>query len=222
MLDTTDGSASVVATNMAYPLGDVILLSLVVGGFAVTRWHPGRAWAFLGASLIDQRARRQRLPLRDGDRDVQRGRHPRCGLADRAAPDRDRRLAGRRTRPDRSTCAAGNLLAAPTLCALVAITLLIVDHFHRLNLVAITLATLTLAGVLTRLAFTFRENGNLLRRTTDEAITDALTGLGNRRRLISDLDATMEVATIEEPWLLAIFDLDGFKGVQRRVRPPRR
>ena len=91
-------------------------------------------------------------------------------------------------------------------------TLLIVDHFHRLNLVAITLATLTLAGVLTRLAFTFRENGNLLRRTTDEAITDSLTGLGNRRRLISDLDATMEVATIEEPWLLAIFDLDGFKG----------
>ena len=104
------------------------------------------------------------------------------------------------------------LLAAPTLCAFVAVTLLIVDHFHRLNLVAITLATLTLAGVLTRLAFTFRENGNLLRRTTDEAITDSLTGLGNRRRLISDLDATMEVATIEEPWLLAIFDLDGFKG----------
>ena len=104
------------------------------------------------------------------------------------------------------------LLAVPTLCALVAVTLLIVDHFHRLNLVAITLATLTLAGVLTRLAFTFRENGNLLRRTTDEAITDSLTGLGNRRRLISDLDDTMEVATIEEPWLLAIFDLDGFKG----------
>ena len=43
VLGTTDGPPSVVATNMAYPLGDVILLSLVVGGFAVTRWHPGRA-----------------------------------------------------------------------------------------------------------------------------------------------------------------------------------
>jgi diguanylate cyclase (GGDEF)-like protein len=65
--------------------------------------------------------------------------------------------------------------------------------------------------VLTRLALTFRENGNLLRRTTDEAVTDALTGLGNRRRLISDLDTAMELATVEEPWLLTIFDLDGFK-----------
>ena len=58
--------------------------------------------------------------------------------------------------------------------------LLVVDHTHHLSLVAIALATLTLLAVLTRLALTFRENGNLLRRTTDEAITDALTGIGNQ------------------------------------------
>ena len=46
VLDTTDGSASVVATNMAYPLGDVILLSLVVGGFASRGGIPGAPGPF--------------------------------------------------------------------------------------------------------------------------------------------------------------------------------
>ena len=48
VLDTTEGSASVVATNMAYPFGDVILLSLVVGGLHSPAGGPaesGRSWA---------------------------------------------------------------------------------------------------------------------------------------------------------------------------------
>jgi diguanylate cyclase (GGDEF)-like protein len=211
VLDTTDGPPSVVATNMAYPLGDVILLSLVVGGFAVTRWHPGRAWAFLGASLtISALADSAYLYV------TATGTYSEGGVLDAAWPTGLLLIgiaAWQDDGRDRIVDMRGRqLLAVPTVCALVAVTLLVVDHFHRLNLVAITLATLTLAGVLTRLALTFRENGNLLRRTTDEAITDSLTGLGNRRRLISDLDDAMEMATIEEPWLLAIFDLDGFKG----------
>ena len=211
VLESTDGPVSVVATNMAYPLGDVILLSLVVGGFALTRWHPGRAWALLGASLtISALADSAYLYA------TATGTYSEGGLLDAAWPTGLLLIgiaAWQDDGRDRTVDMRGRqLLAAPTLCAFVAISLLIVDHFHRLNLVAIALATLALAGVLTRLALTFRENGNLLRRTTDEAITDALTGLGNRRRLISDLDETMEVATIDEPWLLAIFDLDGFKG----------
>jgi diguanylate cyclase (GGDEF)-like protein len=43
------------------------------------------------------------------------------------------------------------------------------------------------------------------------AMTDALTGLGNRRRLVSDLDAALVAADEAQPLLLAIFDLDGFK-----------
>ena len=40
---------------------------------------------------------------------------------------------------------------------------------------------------------------------------DALTGLGNRRRLMADLEAMVPVATERAPLLLAAFDLDGFK-----------
>ena len=211
VLESTDGPVSVVATNMAYPLGDVILLSLVVGGFALTRWHPGRAWTLLGASLtISALADSAYLYA------TATGTYSEGGLLDAAWPT-GLLLIGMAAWQDDGRdpvvdMRGRQLLAAPTLCAAVAILLLVVDHTQRLNLLAIALATLTLVGVLTRLALTFRENGNLLRRTTDEAITDALTGLGNRRRLISDLDDAMEVATIDEPWLLAIFDLDGFKG----------
>jgi diguanylate cyclase (GGDEF)-like protein len=43
------------------------------------------------------------------------------------------------------------------------------------------------------------------------ALQDPLTGLGNRRRLMADLDERMATATPERPLLLAVFDLDGFK-----------
>jgi diguanylate cyclase (GGDEF)-like protein len=44
-----------------------------------------------------------------------------------------------------------------------------------------------------------------------QALTDELTGLGNRRRLVEELEARIRDATLERPLLLAVFDLDGFK-----------
>src|SRR4051794_34158926 len=45
----------------------------------------------------------------------------------------------------------------------------------------------------------------------EQAVTDALTGLGNRRRLSGDLAAALQRATASRPALLLLFDLDGFK-----------
>ena len=42
-----------------------------------------------------------------------------------------------------------------------------------------------------------------------EALTDPLTGLGNRRRLMHDLDAALKRTAART--LFALFDLDGFK-----------
>ncbi len=55
-----------------------------------------------------------------------------------------------------------------------------------------------------------RENERLLEVSREEALTDALTGLHNRRALIADLTALL---TAERPAaiVLALFDLDGFK-----------
>jgi len=45
----------------------------------------------------------------------------------------------------------------------------------------------------------------------EQAVTDALTGLGNRRRLNADLSAALEPTAAGTPALLLLFDLDGFK-----------
>jgi diguanylate cyclase (GGDEF)-like protein len=45
----------------------------------------------------------------------------------------------------------------------------------------------------------------------EEAMTDALTGLGNRRRLTTDLEAAFKGNASGDPSLLLLFDLDGFK-----------
>jgi len=55
------------------------------------------------------------------------------------------------------------------------------------------------------------ENGKLLIASRIEAITDALTGLGNRRALITDLQAWLVNADTDHELMLALFDLDGFK-----------
>ncbi len=48
-------------------------------------------------------------------------------------------------------------------------------------------------------------------RTSTQALTDPLTGLGNRRKLVVDLQKAMPDASESAPLLLALFDLDGFK-----------
>jgi diguanylate cyclase (GGDEF)-like protein len=55
-----------------------------------------------------------------------------------------------------------------------------------------------------------QENQRLLVLSREEALTDALTGLGNRRALINDLTARL-ARPDDDQILLALFDLDGFK-----------
>jgi diguanylate cyclase (GGDEF)-like protein len=49
------------------------------------------------------------------------------------------------------------------------------------------------------------------REARELALVDDLTGLGNRRRLVADLEAWLATATDERPVALVLFDLDGFK-----------
>src|SRR5918912_2212998 len=47
----SEESAMQVATDLAYPMGDMIMLALVASVFALTAWRPGRAWAMIGAGF---------------------------------------------------------------------------------------------------------------------------------------------------------------------------
>ena len=52
VLENTEGSTSTVVTNLAYPLGDVLLLSAVFGVFSLTGWRPGPRWLVLGLGIL--------------------------------------------------------------------------------------------------------------------------------------------------------------------------
>jgi diguanylate cyclase (GGDEF)-like protein/putative nucleotidyltransferase with HDIG domain len=47
--------------------------------------------------------------------------------------------------------------------------------------------------------------------TSNQAMTDVLTSLGNRRKLVADLQKQLPDANESSPLLLALYDLDGFK-----------
>jgi diguanylate cyclase (GGDEF)-like protein len=83
-------------------------------------------------------------------------------------------------------------------------------HQVGLDLVHVLVAAVGGAGALLLLYWMRR-----LRRGVEEsrrqALTDDLTGLGNRRRLLADLERAIAEGTDHSPAVLAMFDLDGFK-----------
>src|SRR5581483_702574 len=103
------------------------------------------------------------------------------------------------------------VLAVPTFFAVASLGTLVYDHFVHVYWLAAALAWAALAAVIVRMAITFRDNMRILSTARHQAEVDELTGLGNRRRLITDLQQTCLTATPERPFVLIIYDLDGFK-----------
>jgi diguanylate cyclase (GGDEF)-like protein len=99
----------------------------------------------------------------------------------------------------------------PAGAALIALTLVFSATIHPVTRTAVGLATAALLAAGVRAALTYRENARVLVREKLEASTDALTRLGNRRRLMEDLERTADDAQRGAASTLAFFDLDGFK-----------
>ena len=73
------------------------------------------------------------------------------------------------------------------------------------------LAGMALAGSLVCFSIAFSGNMRAVASSRHEALTDALTGLRNRRSLREDLEDALSRATPDRPALLVLLDLDGFK-----------
>jgi two-component system cell cycle response regulator len=206
---STDGSLSTVATNLAYPVGDLLLLAFVIAVMVLTGRTAGATWRLL-ALAFGTWAVADVIYLYQ----TARGSYQAYTLLDTcwpfayvliglAARQPSVRLDTRKLR--------GGILAVPATFTLIALGLLIYDHYARLNDVALWLAAAAGAAAVLRFAMTFRENLRNLGVSETEAATDVLTGLGNRRALLADLERHATDATAERPVLLALFDLDGFK-----------
>jgi two-component system, cell cycle response regulator len=205
----TGGAAAEVAVNLAYPLGDVVLLGMVTGGIALTSWKPDLSWAALAGSFVLFGVSDLVYLWANATGTWEAGSVFEAGwpaaillLAAAAwmAPShmRPRPLEGAR------------IFAIPMFFAILGLALLIADHFTRLNLLAVILAWASVVAVIARFGVTFLANLQVLDHTRQESLTDALTGLGNRRMLMRDLDDTPHAA--QGGAALVLFDLNGFKG----------
>jgi diguanylate cyclase (GGDEF)-like protein len=204
-----DLSAQVI-TNLAYPIADLILVGVVVAIFGLSGWRPGRAWVLLGVGLALN-------GLGDGIYLAQtyEGTYTEGTLVDAMWPV-SALLIGLAAwqKPKLATAqkdTSVRIVIVPVLCGLIAVVLLAYDHFSRLNGFTIALAALTLLLVLVRTALVLVENQRVLARSRHEALTDPLTGLPNRRSLMTELIGDLPAATTEHPLGLVLFDLDGFK-----------
>jgi diguanylate cyclase (GGDEF)-like protein len=218
-LTAGDVDATVVAVDLSYLLGDLLLLGFVVGVVAVTGWRPGRSFGLLGTGLalsavVDGFFLYQAAAGAIGDSTLFATLWPASavivGCAAWTAPARQApvRLSGWR------------VLAMPAVFSLLALGVLATHAFVHVNDVALALAVASLATVIVRLALTFREYIALLDRTRRDALTDALTGLHNRRKLMDDLSEIAAEASEEDPRGLVLFDLDGFKQYNDRYGHP--
>jgi hypothetical protein len=79
--------------------------------------------------------------------------------------------------------------------ALVALAVLAFGTVGAVALVASGLAVVALLALLGRLIVTLRENVGMLHSSQIEALTDPLTGLGNRRSLTREIDARLREPT---------------------------
>ena len=203
-----DGSPAVIATNLAYPVGDLLLLALVVGVLAADGWRLDRMWALFGAGLVlSAIADSWYLAA------LAKGTYSEGSILNALWPAAALLLAWSAWQPRRARApvvGGRRVVVLPAAFAFLGLGLLVYDHFERINNTALVLATLTLAAVVVRMVLAFRVNARMLEASRREAVTDALTGLGNRRHLMSELEAALH-GDDHAAGTLALFDLDGFK-----------
>jgi two-component system, cell cycle response regulator len=209
VLDALGGSALGVAVNLAYPCFDLVLLGLLFGGLGAARWRGEGVWVLIAGALLTFAAA-DVVYLSAGGQSTEA-----LNLATVGWPLAFLMLAAASWLPAHPRAAAPGRtqrrrIVAPILLATVGIGLLVVAGFQPIGIPAIALAAACLFAVLARLAITFELNARILERTRDDAFTDALTGLHNRRRLVSDLEKALAARPAEDQ-VLALYDLDGFK-----------
>lgn len=210
----TGNSPLAAAVNLAYPVGDVLLLLLVAGGTAVMSGRRKAPWLMLAAGLsanvLGDTANLFASSVGGSHMGVviNAAAWPTSTLLLSAAmwvrPGLADPLAEQRT--------PGFVL--PGAAATAGLAILLLGTFEHVNRVATSLAALTLLAVVARTWSSVQTLRAQTRRRHEQAVTDHLTGLANRRRLFSTLEAFFGQPVCDRPQLAFLFiDLNGFKRI---------
>ena len=211
VLDLVEGDPLAVVTGLAYPITDLILLGVVVGALARSGWWLDRTWMLLAAGVITFWLADSLFLVQTTQGVYESGGWYDAGwwvgltliatAAWQRPPPRLSEPVDERVRT----------IAFPLAFGAVGLGVLVYGAIAGVNLLAVALAAASILAVMARATLTFSQNVAMLRNSRDEALTDALTGLGNRRALTRALAQLLPEATPERPLVLALFDLDGVK-----------
>ena len=138
IVDATSGGPAEIAVNLAYPVGDLLLLGLVVAVFGLNGWRPDPVWLLLGGGLALTAVADGLYLVQTAEGHLRRGHAARRRLARLGAAGGPRGLAAgaqETPRPDPDWL----IMAVPVGCGLVAVQLLVYDHFERVNAGAVSL-----------------------------------------------------------------------------------
>jgi two-component system cell cycle response regulator len=191
------------ATAVAYPIGDLVLMGAVVSAVALSGWRVDRTLGVLAASIVAWvvadlmymfSVAGQAADIADAV--VLTGA---AGMA----------LAGVLDRASRPCADHERGLFVPVGFGAAALAILVVGAALRLEIVGLWLAAAASALVLIRMALALSENRGLLGESRQQATTDPLTGLPNRRKLKRDLSYVLAVNDAEHAFVM--LDLNGFK-----------
>jgi len=104
------------------------------------------------------------------------------------------------------------LLAIPLVCNVASLAVLAAGWGDTLPLASAWLAIACVVAAIARTAITFREVRSF-NEVKQQARTDELTGLANRRALLEAAGRVLTTASSRRPAALLLLDLDGFKEV---------
>jgi diguanylate cyclase (GGDEF)-like protein len=213
VLHATSGeSVAGALTNIAYPVGDLTLLAMLVVTTATIGWRGARGLAPLAGGMALFALSDTLYLVENANGSYQAGGAldagwllalvlMACGAA--MLPRAGERSAGRAPTTERAL--------VPSLAGATSLIVLGLQPFVELSATSLACAVLTLGLVVTRMSMSLRETARLLVAREQEAALDPLTGLANRRVLLCDLNRCAAEATTWHPALLVLFDLDGFK-----------
>jgi two-component system cell cycle response regulator len=205
------GDAASMAVALAYPIGDLLLLIFAIGALGITGWRPGRVWLLIAASMFASVAADSGYLYLTATSSYRVG-----DWVQVLWPTSAVLLAiaawSPWPRPTRRRVEDWRLVSVPACSLLAALGVFIYGNLHRqLTPLALILAIATVLAVCVQLMMTVRENIAMLVGSRRLALTDPLTGLGNRRQLMEDLQVACRRAGTGEPWELVLYDLNGFK-----------
>ena len=210
VLNSATGSDAAVIVNLAYPLGDFVLLAFIGVGFTIFGLRAGRQWILLAIGLALSAAADMIYVVQIADGTYVSGR-----ILDVMWPASMAVLALAAWQPAPSHAVRRDVtrhtVFLPLTAALCALALLVYGTMHHLTELSVGLAAGALLAAGARMSLTYFENVRIMQSQRRFAVTDALTGLGNRRRLNDDLDAAIERSQQGVAATLVFFDLDGFK-----------